>query len=1030
MTVKAPIITSLTIAKLSANAVQLTWDDVGENFYYLVELTEIREDDQPRWTPLGYTADNRWFSSELTASSFYKIRVAVASEGFEQSDWVETEQFQTFEQNAYTFELMNELTLNKKFINEKFIKGNNSYVNFSTDVIHAALTNETFTYSDAYTNISQIRPFIIKENEYHEIQGDITSTCRDLDRMYLMEDEGVLYLFERWQNLVKVSNDKGQNWQAVGLMNDRVGWPLSKTVFYQNSTTNFVLGWDYLFYGRKSTDTRWSSDTVRFSNDDITFAKIGDTLNLGFDVNIFGNYAMLPGDVAKIGEAITCNEDYIYIVARDKVRFIKAKNPPVDNTPGSPTEGQKIFETAFHNITGNNKAVTWKMDSVGGQVFALVIGEVANYGDDPRKVPILDSESKGVWMLKDHDAGTWVRVFGNTEEERRRIEVGYTNMSCDEKEIFISSSNYKVIESDIVDDPDTVAKYPDQVNAAVKNLYEPQWIHDKHLMMMSFRANGEDGWDKWAPGRMRYYAEPYFSKCTNSGTRCWVNNSNKVVMVYSDVQHEYAIDPYPVTSPSRYMEEVWNTGDCTVIFPNIEFNNFTQYSNGIIFFKQTGELIGYFEFNYRVKDNVRVVWKPSNTFLKAFMQNQTREDPWTPNDEGGYNNPDLRPFLTRMIPDSYLLENSTFEKFCEYYIQYISDGYGTPYNNLVNLIRDKYPKEKHSWEYMWSEIYKRNIYLNKDKRDLVARFFETRKNDFYSTKGIEASYKFLFKVLYNEDVEIDIESLNGLEYDIIVESDNITEDLAGRTVYTATGRSNVTYIERHYTKGKLQWKLTIHNLLGRFIAGQEIKSERTNFEGMIVQGVRGKDMTSNTIEYINRGRAYYVMKIKSALPSSRYRDDVLRFVHPVGFGFIGITLITMFINSGLSMKHTETIINRLKVYRWDSGIPTMWPDRIAKLGPNGKIDRDPVTGEPIYLDHPNKGKEYELSDAEKTQYLKDNPGTFYGFNALELRRPMSPLFDQSAVTFSRFRNLVDERLKDDIGNPRDPSNPTQVQINE
>ncbi|WWS25410.1 hypothetical protein vBKpnAMK6_00472 [Klebsiella phage vB_Kpn_AM_K6] len=37
-------------------------------------------------------------------------------------------------------------------------------------------------------------------------------------------------------------------------------------------------------------------------------------------------------------------------------------------------------------------------------------------------------------------------------------------------------------------------------------------------------------------------------------------------------------------------------------------------------------------------------------------------------------------------------------------------------------------------------------------------------------KGIEDSYKFLFKLLYNEDVEIDIESKNTTEYDIIVES--------------------------------------------------------------------------------------------------------------------------------------------------------------------------------------------------------------------------------------------------------------------
>lgn len=1026
MTVKAPQITSLTISKLSANNLQLTWDDVGENFYYLVEMAKAGAGSLT-WQPLGYTADNSWFSSDLTPLTEYVFRIAVASEGFTQSDWVMTEQFETFELNAYSFETMNELTLNKKFIEEKFIKGNNDYVNFNTDVVYAALTNEAFTYSDGYSHISQMSNFIIKENEYHEIQGDVTPICRDINRMYLMEDSGVLYLFERWQPLVKVSNDRGQTWQAVKLLNDRVGWPLSKTVFYQSETTNYVLGWDRVFYGRQSTDVRWSSDEVRFSSDEVTFAKIGDTLNLGFDVNIFGTYARLPGDMAQIAEAMVCNDDFIYVVARDKVRYVKTKNAPIDDNPISPTFGEKLFEPTSQTITGNPKAVTWKMDCVNGNIFALIIGEVKEERLDPREASnIIDSLDKGVYMMTDHASGTWTRIFGNTEEERRRIEPGYTNMSCDSTELFISSSNFKILDKDIVPDPDLVNKYPNEVNSAVKALYPEEFIHDKHLMMMSFRANEFDGWDVWKPGRMRYYAEPYFSKCTNSGTRCWINNSNRVVMVYSDITHEYAIDPYPPTSPNRFMREIWSTGDCTIKSPNIEFNNFTQYANGVVFYKSSGELIGYFEFNYRVKDAVRIVWKPSNIFLRAYLKNQTREEPWAPSDDSGYNNPDLRPFLTNIVPESYLLEDSNFEKFCEYYLQYISDGYGTPYNNLVNLIRDKYPKEKHSWEYLWSEIYKRNIYLDREKRDLVARFFETRKNDFYSTKGTEASYKFLFKVLYNEDVEIDIESANGLEYDIIVESDNITEDLAGRTIYTATGRSNVTYSERHYVKGKLQWRLTIHNLLGRFIAGQEIKSERTNFEGMIVQGVRGKDMASNTIEYINRGRAYYVMKIKSVLPSSRYRDDVLRFVHPVGFGFIGITLITMFINAGLSLKHVETIINKLKNYKWDAGLPSVWPDRVAKLGPDGSIDHDLSTGEPIYLDHPNKGQDFPL----RPDYMAKNPEIYYGLNADQRRRPMSPLFDQSAVTFARYRALVDQRLKDDIGNPRDPQNPTQVKVDE
>ena len=62
-------------------------------------------------------------------------------------------------------------------------------------------------------------------------------------------------------------------------------------------------------------------------------------------------------------------------------------------------------------------------------------------------------------------------------------------------------------------------------------------------------------------------------------------------------------------------------------------------------------------------------------------------------------------------------------------------------------------------------------------------------------------------------------------------------------------------------------------------------------------------------------------------------------------------------------------------------------------------------------------------------YDKENSQLFYGLKASERRFAMSPLFDQSAVTFSKFRELVEKRLKDNVGNPRDPKNPTQRKIN-
>lgn len=1032
MTVKAPSVTSLRISKLSANQVQVRWDDVGANFYYFVEIAETKNasgtnipEAQLRWLNLGYTAESSFFYNTTDPLTSYKIRVGTAAQEFEQSDWVYTEAFETFATNAYTFQHMIEMQLANKFIQEKFTLNNQDYVNFNNDTIMAALMNESFQFSSSYVDVSSISNFIIGENEYHEIQGTIEQVCKDINRVYLMESDDVLYLFERYQPIVKVSNDKGQTWQAVKLFNDRVGYPLSKTVYYQSDNTTYVLGYDKIFYGRKSTDVRWSADDVRFSSQDITFAKLGDQLHLGFDVEIFSNYASLPANVSRITEAITCNDDYVYVAARDKVRFIKTSNAPIDSNPLSPTYSERLFETETFTITGNPKAVCYKLDSIGDKIFALITGEVETLNADPRTNPILDSADKGIYVL-DHDTGKFRRVFGNTAEERRRIEPGYASMSTDGTLLSLSSSNFKFLESDIVPDPKTAEKY--KLLDAVKYEFPREFLADKHYHMMAFISDETSGWESFSPQPMKYYAEPFFSWSRKSNTRCWINNSNRVVVVYADLKYTKVIDNFPETSPNRVVHETWNEGDMTVVMPNVKFTGFKKYASGMLFYKSSGEIISYYDFNYRVKDNVEIIWKPTEVFLQAFLQNQEHEIPWTPEEERGLADPDLRPLINVMMPDAYLLQDSNFETFCEAYIQYLSDGNGTQYNNLLNLVKNQYPREDHAWEYLWSEVYKRNIYLNADKRDLVSRFFEARSYDFYSTKGIEASYKFLFKVLYNEEVEIEIESGAGTEYDIVIQSDSITEDLVGQTIYTATGRCNVTYVERSYQAGKLQWTVTIHNLLGRLIAGQEVKAERLpGFDGDIIRGVKGKDLLHNNIDYINRSRSYYVMKIKSNLPSSRWKSDVIRFVHPVGFGFIAITLLTMFINAGLTLKHTETIINKYKNYKWDSGLPTEYADRVAKLTVSDEIEHDPITGEAIYEPGPMAGIVYPLP----ANYNSENNNSIFQNQLPSARRKlMSPLFDASGTTFAQFRDLVNERLKDNIGNPRDPENPTQVKIDE
>lgn len=1030
--IQSPAVTSLTIDKLSANQVHISWDNVGSNFFYFVEIAETKTiagvpipADQLSWADLGYTALNDWFEDRMILpDTFYKIRVRSTTKGMSPSKWVYTEEFQSFTENAYTLEHMRELQISQGFIDEKLKKNNMKYIDFNTDRVQATLMKQSFQFvPKTMDKVSgAIEQHMLLEGNFHEIQDHIEIVCVDYDRTMIAEMDGVLYLFERFQPVVKASNDKGQTWQYYKALNGRVGNPVSRTCVYQSDTTTYVLGYDTIFYGRRASDYRWSSDEIRFSRTDITFAKMGDELGLGYDVELFGEYARLPAPpFTRSAEAMACTDEFLYVVAKNRVVKLNLTKPRLD-----PIDGKRVFdlEDSALQITKNPKIVTKKLDTIGGRVLALVTGEVKVAGQDPTiKANVIDSVDKGVYLMNTDHSG-WKRVFGNTAKERRYIEHEYSNMSVNWKkngsrnigEVYVNFVNWKF---DYLTDDAVLPDEFEEVTKAVKYETPPAYLSDKKLYMGTWRASVDD-LEFWKIRPQEYYNESNYTWMRRSGNRVWITNDNRPLVVYPSVVYTKDVDVLSTTDPDRVLHESWKDGVGTFKMKNIRFDGFNQYAAGILLHKDSGEIFGYFEFDYRVRDTVQITWKPLQTALIVSLQNQVREIPWTPEVTNEERDPDLRPLLDRMMPDSYLLNEDNFGAFSKYYLQFLSDGNATYYNKLLNLIRNKYPREKDAYEYLWSEVNKRNIYLDKNKRDKVVRFFEARKADFYSTKGIEDSYKFLFKLLYNEEVDIDIESKAGLEYDILVQSDNISDEYVGTTIYTPTGRANITYIDRQYTDGKLNWVVTIHNLLGRFEEGQVLQDEKgKGLKAMILRGVRGKELMSNNIEYINRSRSYYVMKIRSRLPTSRYAADVMRFVHPVGFGFIGITLLTMFINAGLSMRHVETIIDTLKNYRFDAGLPNVYPDRILKFKLDGTPSTDPNTGEVEYLPHPKAGEPFPLpSDYDANEKRPNNP-QLWNMLPSARRRPLSPTFDQSAVAWSKFRNLVDQRLKDDAGNPRD-----------
>lgn len=1023
--IKAPSITGLKINKLSANHVQLNWDSVGGNFYYLIEYAFVPDSGTLHWDNLGYTQETMWFEEKSVApNTKYKFRIASTFAGFEQSDWVETEVFETFDTNAYIITKMVEFLPNNVFVNKKLTKNERNYIDFNSETIQASLMVENFRYDPEIQNLSNVHRFVMSDPERHEIQGPVPMVCTSDKRVMLTEIDGVLYALERWQPVVKVSQDRGQTWIYYKAFNGRVGNPTSKTATYQNESTTYVLGYTEAFYGRKPSAIRFSSIKERWSNSIDTFAKQDFDSEVGFPVELFSSFALYPANITMKVEAQACNSSWLYAVARDKVRRIDIVNTPIDS------EGKNSWDETTYRITGNDLAITRKMDMLNEKMYALIVGTLKKADLDPTVNDNIDftSNLKGVYEF-DEDTLTWTRVFGNTQADRDLID-DYSNMSTSGKDIFVSSKNFKY--PGTADDPETVAKYPDDVKTAVRFYSEPGYVSTKKIHFNVMKST--DG-KTWKRSYQRYYNEALFSWMRRSHTRTWITHDMRAAIIYEAFDYTKTLDV-----DREIQKETWHNGHVTFNLPDIQFDNFTKYTNGVLIHNINGNIIGYYELPYRTRDIFNVFWKPSNIMMTADLINQVREVPFKPEVQKGLRDPDLRPLLDKMAPESYMQDEGLYREFSSLYLQFISEGKNSYYNKLVNLIRNKYPREADSYEYLWSEIRKRNIYLDKDKRDEVVKFFEARSTDFYSTKGIKESYTFLFKLLYNEDVEIDFESSVGIDYDIIIESTNIDQDIVGRTVYTPTGRANVTYYERIYEGGMLKWKMTIHNLIGEFLNGQELKSERTKFVAQITRGVRGKDVSYSSIDYLNRKRSYYIMKIKSQLSMSRYKDDVIRFVHPVGFGFVGITMLSMFINAGLSMKHRETIMTLYKTLRWDAGLPLNYPEYLPRKDLNGNILFDEYG---VMLEDPNplQGayKVTEWEEQAKTELgitvkYDEKEKTVNGKKPSQRRVNWSPQFDGSWSRFSALRLLTDKRFKDDISMPRDvshanpPRKPTQIKV--
>lgn len=1040
---QSPAVEQIRIKNVSGTSVLIEWDDLGGVFTYEIQKSA----NGGAYTLADFSAIPEFFDRDATQSTTYVYRVRVVSTEYSPSEWTYSDQFKTFDTNSYAVVAQNAVSIYNNFIDRKLIHAED-FINFNRDTIACTLIRDGYQFSNAHTNISELESYKLYSDEALKIYGDVSASCGDRKNLMPVVFNDHLFMFERFQSIVRYSTNKGQSWKTHGGIQGRVGSPVGGQVAVSSDSALYVIGYDGIYSLNFNSDTRWSSDTDKFSSIDESFVS-GELGSFRFAKLV----DLPPGVALGSVDAIGIADDYskLYIASYDSIYSFDLLVANIDSL------GNRRWDTQTVRIVGDETTKVKNLIGFKGHMYAytytyddwlsinehiIVIddkgsvtypGVTVQYKDSGETV----SFSSAAWISINNnvlvvdnrtptptirgggifkiglDLSSSIRVYGKTDDEKTLLDPIVSNLSRSTDYLCIDTFNrqYKVVSTDEYNEPATPGYGEDEVDPARVD-YAARYEIDPTLITTRVRSYRQplksfDG-DSWFGQEENYHYESQYN--WYSGYRIWVNFKHKMCII--EPRQDYDHD---LTNTS----EVMDNGKYTFYGDSFSISNYPGYTIGMAFYeKSTGNLVGFYNLGYRTRDIATFGWVPDRVIMTAILASNEIDviEPVPEPDNASDIIPPLEPMVYQFLPSHFIQNEPMYVEFVNEYLKFLSSE-GGDYGQLYSLLRNHDVNETTYIEMFYNDLSKRNVYLEKDKWTEMLKLVNNRAFDIYSIKGIKEAYTFLFKFLYNEDVIVSTEGDSKYEFDMIIDSVNLTNDLVGNRIRNSdkSGQADVVYFERYFdANGKAYWQVTLNNIIGEFIVGDVLSSDvDPAFTGTVYRGVAGKEKPLNNEDYLQRGSSYYAISVQSAMQVSKYRDDVIRFIHPVGFGFVGIMLISMFVNSGVSASHKETIIEKLQTLKWNMGLPRVYPNEIPDLNADGSYKRNQY-GAIQYKPHPNAGQPFPLTP----NYLNDNPTIINGLNA-DARRKNSYLFDSSNMRFVETKKLVNGRLKDGISQRKD-----------
>lgn len=1016
----APSINKLEVLSVSANFINIAWENLGGGFLYKLERTLVGSPES--WSTI---LDNSnlvsYYDSNLLAETTYKYRITVKQSGYTDSTPFESIDILTFAENAYTLFSKDSVFFYDDYINRKFTLDEN-HIDFDTDEIEVSLVNEEFEFDKTNDLKSDVEPKFLTLPERMKLHGKVPKSCRGILGLQPYYANDMIFLFERGQTVVRMSNDFGKTWFADQAL-DRIGTTISNDCCVQVGNELIIVGYSNIF-------------TLDISNPITVDTDIDDLMTVVAD---------LPAGVSA-GEidTLAATDQYFYVTVNN---FIYRYDHTVPLT-GSPLRaewntGQSPFAVTW---SSDNQAKARSMFGTADKIFLACPGifdPITNTWTNG----LAQFGTNGLWSLNDEsDFTTWLN------------EAAFGIYSFSIPNTFHLSFDGEKIVTDIEMIPYSAVELEFQTSPN-ETVYQQIEDTTSTARFTRFISRYNTSTNELSSSREIYSYEAQFIYNRSNDYRIVINDVNKIAIVHPEKNYIQSL-----TNTS----EIFDDGVTTVNADPFLFESVELETTGVVFYKKSsGELVGFYSLPIKETGDINFPWAESDIVIKSILGIGTLSEEAIPEDLQPRDKiPNLEPLVVKLLPQYHIDNEPVFSRFVELYLKYISQNSFENYGELYDLVKNHDVNETEFLDLFENDLMKRNVIATDEKRIELLKFVNNHAKEIYDIKGTEDSYKFMFKLLYNEDVDVKVESdydfvyevefgiksvndvptygLDKDELDAIVSGylGNSIQQLVTETDNSSERRARGDIVRVLFKEFRDDpsvpeefqipvYTFSVVNIYGDFELDKDYQVVSDDFS--IVKNLSNINIVNINLSdeaYLDDDVSFgFPLRVEVSLPTSKYRDDMIKFVHPAGYPFIGVFLLTSFVNGGLNFDHLETIIDFYDTVHWDSGIPDVYPLTIPDLDTSEEYQFN-IDGTIVEQNEPNGlgGLAFPASTSpvrpEETIYgvggatylsdqMEGSPLT-YGLNALQRRKSNSPLWSSSWGRFFDRIHLPNLRLKDNV----------------